>query len=118
MEGREVIKDSTAAEKERQVNFFGLIKAGRESLPKNALPALLESLGMKAQVTELRSEQLPVAFQAAVRDTQRSGAEVIRLMGTMPDGSEVHALMVMTPARAVENLPSKKLLTNPESVVL
>ena len=27
------------------MNIFGLIKAGRESLPKNALPALMESLG-------------------------------------------------------------------------
>lgn len=100
------------------MNIFGLLKAGRESLPKNAFPALMESLGMKARVTELRGDELLTAFQAAVRDTQRSGAEVIRLVGTMPDGSEIHALVVMNPRRPLENAVPKKLLTNPESAVL
>lgn len=100
------------------MNILGLIKAGRESLPKNALPALMESLGMKAKVTELQLDQLPSAFQDAVRDTQRAGAQTIRLTGSMPDGSEIHALMVFGPARPVQIASTKKLLTNPESVVL
>lgn len=93
------------------MNIFSLFKGGRGGPLPVAFPALLESLGVKAEVLELPAEQHPAAFQAAVRTTKQRGAEVVRLIGQMPDGSRVHALMIMTPAPEIHGSVSPDRVT-------
>lgn len=89
------------------MNIFGLMRAAKSNMPMDAFPALLESMGIDAEVATLQAGQLPVAFQDAVRASQRSGADVVRMRGAAKDGSEILALIVIRPAQP-EVLPAEK----------
>ena len=64
-------------------------------LPDGGMMALACSLGFE-DVTELKREQLPTAFQDAVKQSQKPGAHVLRMKGRWQGGGEMCALVIVT----------------------
>jgi hypothetical protein len=91
------------------VNILTLVKAAR-SYSLLDFPTLFKAMGVKAEIAEIPRDEWPVAFQQAAHGTLKAGAEVVRIEGTMPDGSQMIALMVMVPAREQVTKDSRKTL--------
>lgn len=93
------------------LNVISLFKAARSSSLLD-FPSLFKSLGVKAEIAELAPGEYERAFQQAARASMKSGASVVRIKGTMPDGTEMDAVMVMNSAHVAEMVTkeSKKTL--------
>lgn len=100
------------------MNLIGLIKSARSSQMFD-FASLFKSLGVRADLEELPADRRAEAFQRIARATLGTGASVVRVLSTMPDGSKMEAIMVMTPALVTDQVTrdSKKTLdTIPQSL--
>lgn len=83
--------------------------------PGGSLTSLAGALGLE-DMAELEQDQLPTAFQDAVKQSQRPGARVLRMKGRYMDGSHMCVLAVLSSdVPALQGKKESPLLC-PESV--
>lgn len=97
------------------MDVLKMIRGIANMAPGGSISALAGALGIE-DMTELERDQLPTAFQDAAKQSQKSGARVLRMRGRFIDGSEMCGLIVLSgDVPALQGKKESPLLC-PESV--
>ncbi len=74
-----------------------MMRAARGNMDADGFAELLSMMGMEVETAKVSRPDVPVAFQIAARTSSEPGADVVKIFGTMKDGSKIQALIVLVP---------------------